>query len=56
MNQIKTNLRVKQHRYLIKGYKRRRGLLAKNHPIVLFRERGRKFQLNIGTNILTSSG
>ena len=34
----------------------RRGLLTRNQPIIIFIERGRKFQLAIGKNNLMTSG
>ena len=36
MNQIKMNLRVKQQRYVMKISKRRKVLLPKNNPSILF--------------------
>ena len=56
MNQMKMDLRVKQHRYVMTGSKIRRKLLAKNHPSLLFRERGRNFQFTIETYHLMTSG
>ena len=56
MKQMEINLRVKQQRYVMTIYKRIRVLLPKNHPSIMFRERRRNFQLNIGTNNLMNSG
>ena len=44
MNQIKINLRVKQHRYVIIISKRRRGVLPKHYPILIFGERGGSYR------------
>ena len=44
INQMKMNKIVKQQRYMITRSKRRRGLLPKNHPSILFREIVRNFQ------------
>ena len=56
MNQMKTNLRLKQQRYTMTRSKIRRGELPKkNQPRILFRERVRK-KLTIGKNNLVTSG
>ena len=52
MNQMKTNLSVKQQRYVTTRSKIRRGLLPNNSPSIIFRERGIKFQLTVGKNHL----
>ena len=56
MNEMKTNLKLKQQRYVMTRSKIRRGVLPNNYPTILFRERGKKLQLTIGTNHLMTSG
>ena len=53
---MKTNLSGMQQIYVMTGSEKRRGLLAKKHPSILFRERGITFQLTIGTNNWITSG
>ena len=49
------NLILKQHRYMMTGYKIRIGVVPKKKPSILFIERGKK-QSTIGTNHLMHSG
>ena len=55
MNQMKLNFQVKQQKNMMTRSKRKRILLAKNYPSIPFKERGRNFQLTMGTtNLMTS--
>ena len=55
-DQMKMNLRVNEHIYVMTRFKRRRVQSEKNIPSVFFRERGRNVQFTIGGNHLMTSG
>ena len=54
MNKMIINLRVKQQRYTMTRSTIRRGVLPKNHPSILSRERDKK-NFTTGTNYLMTS-
>ena len=56
MNPMKMNISVMQQQYVITLSARRRGVLGLIHPDILFRERGRTFQLTMGKINLIISG
>ena len=54
MNQMKMNIRVKQHRYTMTRSEIRRGLLTDIQLIILFRERSKKQLTIVRINLMTS--